>query len=208
MTNQVITQISQFQTEFISQFSQSFSKVMHVSFVLFVSLAVIEMVLFGVVWAFKQDEAWGALIFKILKLSIIFGVITMYPAILHVLVNGFTHVAWRVGDVPVSKYFLNPTLIWGFSLKYCLTLLKLGISYGSFNVAMSLLYMFLGLGTLIVFSLVAAQVSLVVVGFYLISILSLLLIPFGALSISNRLFYRALQGVMSMGPESLFWSVC
>jgi type IV secretory pathway TrbL component len=180
---------------------------MHTALVLFVSLAVIEMVLFGVVWAFKQDEAWGALIFKIIKLSVVFGIITMYPVILRVVIDGFTHVAWRIGDVPVSKYFLNPTLLWGFSLKYCLALFKIGISYGTFNIAVSLLYIILGLGTLLVFSLIAAQVTLVVVGFYVVSILALLLIPFGALSLSQRLFYRALHGVFSMGAR-VFAMVC
>ena len=51
----------------------------------------------------------------------------------------------------------------------------------------------------LIFSIIGAQIIVIVGGFYLSSLTALILIPFGALTIFKNLFNRAIQGVFQTG---------
>jgi len=66
---------------------------------------------------------------------------------------------------------------------------------------MGLIYIFLGFGLLVLFTLIGAQIVLVVAGFYVVSLLALLFIPLGAFSPVKNLFEAAIAGVIKMGAR-------
>lgn len=193
------TLITHLQDDFIIALSGLYAHFVEIAKKLFYGLAGLEVVLFGLAWAVKQDEAIGAFVFKILKLGIIFFLITSYPTLLKHLIDGFIVISKHsVQSTDSSNFLFNPALIWQMGFSYGLTLLKLAVHYGGGNVGMSIIYIVLGFGLLLMFGLMGAIVTLLVVGFYLISLTALILLPFGALSISKLFLTRALSAVMQM----------
>jgi type IV secretory pathway TrbL component len=57
----------------------------------------------------------------------------------------------------------------------------------------------MGFGSIVIFALIGVQIVLAVVGFYVVSLLSLLLIPFGAFVGTQGFLSRSLQGVLKAG---------
>ena len=72
ITPHVLTYIQQ---HAIVQLSNQFAWIRHAAMSLFAIVATIELALFGVVWALRQDTGFAALILKIFKLGVIFFLI-------------------------------------------------------------------------------------------------------------------------------------
>lgn len=76
------------QNSYIQNFSVAFGQISQYALQLFYILAVLEICLFGIIWALKQQEMFGLLLFKIIKLGFVFFLITHFATLLNVLVNG------------------------------------------------------------------------------------------------------------------------
>lgn len=189
------------QNDFISKLGGAFGLVGGYASDIFYFIAVIEIVLFALVWAMKGEEGWTAFVFKIFKLAFIFFVITNYPRLLQALIDGFTHTAFTLAGSKASDTFFNPANIWQYGFDAGMQMTKLAVQYGTLNLGMSNLYMVLGFGTLILFALIGAQIILMVAGFYVVSLLALLVLPFGALFGAKNFFDRAIESVFRMGAR-------
>lgn len=196
------TIITHVEHTYIGVLSELYTQLVNISTYLFYILAVIEITLFGLVWAIRQDEALGSFIFKVFKLSIIFFLITTYPVLLKHFIDGFTQMSdHMLATVGTESYLFDPGQVWKLGLNSSVDLLKLAVQNGTLNVGMSLIYIILGFGMLFMFGLIGAIITLFVVGFYLVSLVALLLLPFGVLSIAKRMLTRALTAVIAMGAR-------
>ncbi len=184
----------------LTELTKHFNHVGNIAIGLFTVIAVIEMALFGLVWSYRQDSTFGALVFKVMKLSLIFFIISSYPFLLQHLIDGFTQVAGSK-TTDWNQFIFNPAKIWQFGFDASIRLLKLSVYYGTANVGMSMIYLFIGFTILLAFALIGAQIVLVVLGFYIVSLLALLLLPIGTLSICRGLLAKALQSVIQMGAR-------
>lgn len=191
--------LSGIQSDVVSQFSGVYTDLMSTAADVFYALAVIELVLFGLLWALRQEAAWGVFLFKLLKLGMVFLVLRYYPYLLQMLINGFTMTAFHSSGDGVSDLFFNPGKIWQYGFDNGIAMLKLAVQYGTTNDGLSTLYFALGFGSLMLFALIGAEIIVVLAGFYVVSLVALLLIPFGALTVTKNLFEKAIQGVMQMG---------
>lgn len=189
------------QNSFVDKLAGAFGAIDHYAVSLFYIVAGLELVLFGIAWALRQEEALGVFLFKVLKLGVIFFIITSYPYLLQALINGFTSSAFHISADTTAKFFFNPAQLWQYGFDAGVSMLKLAVEYGTANIGMSLIYILLGFGTLLLFALIGAQVILVVVGFYVASLLALLMIPLGAFTLAKNLFEKAVQGVMQAGAR-------
>ena len=61
--------LSTFEQHIVSQFSGAFATVSTYAVALFYIVAVIELTLFGLMWALRQEAAWGSFLFKIICYS-------------------------------------------------------------------------------------------------------------------------------------------
>ena len=197
ITPHVLTYIQQ---HAIVQLSNQFAWIRHAAMSLFAIVATIELALFGVVWALRQDTGFAALILKIFKLGVIFFLISAYPYLLQHLIDGFSQIAVH-GHHSATGYLFNPAHLWQYGFDGAISLLKLSVTYGTANVGMSMIYLVLGFTILLGFSLIGAQVLLVVLGFYVVSLLALLLLPLGTLGVARGLLHRALQAVIAAGAR-------
>lgn len=195
------TVLSLIQNGFVEKLSTAYDEFAAYAMILFAIVATIEIALFGLMWAMRRDEMIATFLLKIIKLGVIFLVISAYPYLLSQLINGFTQVAFSTVGAETSGYIFNPTKLWQFGYDSAISMLKLAADYGSLNVSMGMIYIVLGFGVLILFSLIGAQIVLLVVGFYVVSLLALLFIPLGAFSPVKNLFERALQGVIKLGAR-------
>lgn len=198
LTPMVLTHI---QHDYMQKFTMAFSVVDQYATTLFYIIAAIEIVLFGVAWAMKAEEAIGAFMMKIFKLGVIFFVISMYPHIIQSLIDGFTMVALHTTSIQTAGYLFNPGTIWKFGFDAGVQMMQLSVQYGTANVGMSNIYLILGFGSLLLFALIGAQIVLTVVAFYVVSLLALLLIPLGTFSGAKNLFERALTSVLRAGAR-------
>ena len=64
--------LSYIQQHSIEQLSQQFATIQRAAISLFALVATIELALFGLVWALRQDTNFAALLFKLIKLGLVF----------------------------------------------------------------------------------------------------------------------------------------
>ncbi len=165
---------------------------------LFYIIAAIELSIFGILWALKRGEIISDFILKVFKLGVIFFVITSFPYLMKVLINGFTTVAFQSNQQAISFIF-NPSELWQFGFNAGISLLNLAVHYGTLNVGMSFIYLSLGFGILLLFGLIAAHIMVIIVGFYVVSLIALLLLPFGAFTPARDMFEKGLQQIICAG---------
>ena len=196
--------INYVQSGFIQKVNDAFVHVTSYSVHLFYLLAVIELALFGIIWAFRQVDGLSIFVMKLFKLGVIFFVITSFPHLLQALINGFTDVSFGIvshnQDSQAFKDFIfNPAQIWGYGFNAGVSMLKLAVEYGTTNTGVSELYNILGFGTLLLFGLIGTQIVVTVVGFYLVALLALLLMPFGSFTPLKNMFEQAVRHVFVAG---------
>ena len=191
--------LSALQNQFVQHFTQSFSVIAGYASELFYILAGLEIVLFGLMWAIRQESALGLFVLKILKLGVIFFIITEFPLLLQAVIDGFTKAGVVVGGQDATKILFNPGHLWDYGFDASIALLKLSAA-GSAG-GLSNIYLLLGGGLILLFGLIGAQVILYVCGFYLVSLLSLLLIPLGAFFATKNFLERGIESVFRMGAR-------
>lgn len=193
--------LSIIENQFIQHFTNGFSVIGGYATELFYLLAGLEIVLFGLVWALKQEGGLGLFVFKIFKLAVIFFIITKFPMLLQAVIDGFTKAGYDVSGGSGGTSLFNPAHLWNFSFDASMALMKLSIQAATTNTALSNIYLLLGVGLVLLFALIGAQIILIVSAFYLVSLLALLLIPLGAFFAVRNFLEQAIQQVFKMGAR-------
>lgn len=161
-------------------------------------LAVLEISATGILWSWQHDATWGRLFLKILQISLIIYFINNYAWILDIIFKSFIEIGkTTVKNDKLTQLVLNPAHIWQYGYNVSLNLLKtaaLGSSLG-----LILIQIILGFGILLVFGLLGIQSVLQLVGFYMVSLFALLLLPFGAFTPTISIFEHAVRSVFQAG---------
>ncbi|MCF6808161.1 type IV secretion system protein [Thiotrichales bacterium 19S9-12] len=189
------TLLTSIEADFVSKINASVDMVQNYAITFLFAIATLELVLFALAWVIKQDESLGMLAIKVFKIGFIFLFITSFPYILQQFIDGFTLIAFKVSGEEAKQYIFSPGKVWTLGLEGGVSMLKLAVEYGTYNVGVSLMYLILGFGILIIFALIGAQIILVVCVFYAMTLVALLLIPFGVLKPFEDLLHRAVQGL-------------
>lgn len=190
--------ITLIQTTFLQHIATAFSTVTRYALNLLYLFAVLELVMFGLIWALQRDLAWSKLFFKVLKIGLIFFIIQNYSWLVNTILTSFTQLAGiTLNNHEIAQFIFNPASIWQYGYNAGLHLLQLAATGGSFGLAM--IQIFLGIGILLTFGLLGIQVILQVVGFYLIAFAALILLPFGTFNPSGKMFDKAVQTVLQAG---------
>jgi type IV secretory pathway TrbL component len=187
------------QTTFIQHISDAFQLISHYALNILYLFAIFEVVVFGLLWAFQQSASWGSVFFKVIKIGLIFFIIQNYAWLLDVIIKSFAQIGGVVADTKnLNQYVFNPAAIWQYGYDVSLNLLKVAAVSGG-GIGLSITQVALGLGILLVFGLLGIQIVLQVVGFYLISLIALILLPFGTFSPSSGMFDKSVQAVLKAG---------
>ncbi len=184
------------QNTYISQLSQLFGLMGHYAVQLFYVLATLEIAFFGIIWALKQQELMGQFLFKIIKLGLIFYVISNYSSLLSILVNGLTQISLNHIGTQAAQVIFSPDLLWKYGFDSAISLLSLAVQYGSTNLGITAIYLILGFGILILFALIACQIILLITSFYVLALLALLFLPFGAFGLTENFLSTSIQSLL------------
>ncbi|MGD9153314.1 MAG: type IV secretion system protein [Gammaproteobacteria bacterium] len=190
--------ISLVQTTFISHINHAFGSVTHYAVNLLFIFATFEVVIFGLLYAFGQNSSWDELFFKVIKIGLIFFLIQNYAWLLSEIINSFAQIGGLVADTHnLSKYIFNPALIWQVGYNVGLGLLQIATTSNTFGLV--ILLSTLGFGILLVFGLLGIQIVVQLAGFYLVSLISLIMLPLGIFKPSADMFDRSVQAVLKAG---------
>lgn len=184
------------QNNYIQNFSLAFGEISHYAIQLFYLLATLEICLFGLIWALRQQQMFGLFFFKIIKLGFIFFLISNYATLLNTLVNGLAVIGLGHGNEKMGELLFSPDLLWRYGFDSGISLLQLAVQYGTTNNGITAIYLILGFGVLLMITLIACQMILLVVGFYLLSLMALIFLPFGAFGLTEKFFTRSLHGLI------------
>lgn len=187
------------QFAFIDKINSAFSIVQNYSMSILYSLIVIELVIFGLLWAFKGNNSFTNLIVKIIKIGIFISLIKYFPYILGLLINGLSFIGFKIVSTKAAIYLFNPGKIWILGFKPGISLLKESVEYGTLNISMGLIYLVLGFGILILFATIGAQIILTISAFYITAVVTLILAPFGVIKALDKMFYKSMRALIQSG---------
>jgi len=186
------------QSTFLEHINTAFDITANYAFNLLYLFAALEIALFGLMWAFQRNLGWEKLLFKIIKIGLIFFVIQNYSWLLSTILESFSQLAGVVvNEETVYEYVFNPAKIWQYGYDAGVNLLQLATNTEIFGLA--IIQVTLGIGILLVFGLLGIQMVVQIIGFYVVSFGALILLPFGALTSSRNMFDKAVQAVLQAG---------
>ena len=188
--------ITLIQSTFLEKLHVAFASVAKYALNLLYLFAVLELVVFGLIWALQRDVGWDKFFFKIIKIGLIFFIIQNYSWLLGAIMHSFAKLAGVVTSGAV-KYIFNPAKIWEYGYDSGIHLLQLAVTNNNFGTVLVLIS--LGLGILLFFGLLGIQMVIQMVGFYLVSFGALILLPFGAFTLSRNMLDKAVQAVLQAG---------
>ena len=213
-----VTTVNDIQSQFLAQLIQAFSTMGGYAYQLLFLLATLEIVMFGLIWALKQEAHWGQLMFKVIKIGLIAYVISSAPMLVDTLIATFGQVgAQAAGAQGLNSVLFAPARLWEYSYDSMMHLLELA-SDPKTTVGLAIIQTALGLGTIVAMALITIQVVFQLVAFYFIALFGLLLIPFGVLGSTMGLFEQVLRALlkaatrvavimMVLGAAVLTWRV-
>jgi len=191
--------VTKIQSVFLDKLYPAFSKIAGYAVKLLYLFAVLELAMFGMIWALQRDIAWEKLIFKIIKIGLIFFIIQNYPYLVETIMHSFIKLAGViVNDAEAAQYIFNPAKLWQYGYDFGVNLLHSATNAGS-NFGLAMIYILLGIGILLVFGLLGIQMVVQMLSFYLVALGSLIFLPFGAFSLGRNMFDKAVQAVFQAG---------
>ncbi|MFZ9035032.1 MAG: type IV secretion system protein [Francisellaceae bacterium] len=191
--------LDKIQFGFIEQINAKFSALQNSSVGLLAIVATLEVVIFALAWMIKQDEGFGLLIIKLLKIGIFFFIVNSFPMILQGLLGLFIKVGYIIAPEKSQALLFSPGRFWAMGFKAGVSMMKVSAQYGSFNMGLAMMYLFLGLGMLLIFAAIGAQIIISVVLFYFVSVMTLIIVPLGVLKPLQDMFNRAIQHLIAAG---------
>ena len=191
--------LQHFEHRFISEAQGIMGKFIHIASRLVYIVAAIELAWFGLRCALKGDGFFVNFIFTLLKIASIIFIIQHLPTLINGLINGFVYFGILASSKNTLQLLSNPTAIWNSSFSAAISTLKVAIQYGPLNVGASMLYLFFGIGSLVLLALISIQIMLVIFDIYFTSLASLTLLPFSVFSASTNIVNGCIKRLLQTG---------
>lgn len=181
-----------------------FGRVMPDAMWLLQRLAVLELIMAAVWWGFSDDDALVALVTKILWIGAFVWLVTAWPWLTRTLMTSFIQVGLKgAGGGLTVEDFSNPARVakFGFEVTAVLAAKIQGYSglWSIMNLPLMVIEGFVFLGVTIAFGLMAIQIFITFAEFYLVSMLSLILVPFGVFKHTSFMAEKAIGGLVAFG---------
>jgi type IV secretion system protein TrbL len=167
-------------------------------------LALLELVMVAIWWGLSDDNAVVAFLTKMLWIGAFVWLVTSWPWLTRMFMTSFIQAGLRgSGGVLTPEDFSNPARIVRFGFEVTAVLAKRIEGYSGLwsimNLPLMVIEGFVFLGVTIAFGLMAIQIFITFVEFYLVSMLSLILVPFGVLRHTAFIAEKAIGGLVAFG---------
>lgn len=164
------------------------------------TLAAIEIVLIGMYWALSGNEQILSVIKKILFFGFWLWLIQNFPSLVNIVISSFANAGLTAGGQAGNLALIwDPSRIAGYGLTAAQPIINHINSLGITDVGQAIVLGLAALGILAAFFVIAIQVFITLLEFYLVSVLVLVLLPFGFLTQTKFLAEKAIGGVISFG---------
>src|SRR6266851_3553834 len=185
-------------------FTGGFAQIMPEALWLLRTLAAIELVLVALWWALTQDDALVAFLAKALWFGAFLYLVTAWPTLTRTVVTSFVQTGLLAGGGGLSVAdFTNPSTIAKYGLEVTAVIFARISSFSGLgalkNLPEVLLAGFSALGIVLAFFVMAIQVFITLLEFYLVSMLALILVPFGVFRHTAFLAERAFGMILAFG---------
>lgn len=196
---------------FIAVFSTGFTNILPSARWLLQTLAIIEIGLAGIWWAFNQEDAIIGLIERSLRIGFFIFLVLDFPNLVEIVRDGFVFAGLLAGGSRINvAEFTNPSRIAAFGTVAVQPVFDHIQSYGTVaalrNFGDLIMTGLAGLLILLAFYIIAIQVFITILEFYLIAVVGLLLVPFGVNRHTSFLAERVFGAVISMGVKLMVLS--
>ena len=196
--------LTSLQNAFSFVLTGGFGRLMPDALSLLGKLAVLELILIAT-WAWLSDDNVAVtVLIKMLWLCGFVFLVSTWPSLTRVLMTSFVTAGLRGGGGALTvEDFANPAGIAKFGLEVTAVLFAQVSRFSGFRAVVSLPMMildgFISLGIVIAFFLMAIQVFITFIEFYLVSMLSLILVPFGVCRHTSFIGERGIGAVVAFG---------
>jgi len=190
--------ITLIQNVFLKNIASALDGITHIAKNLLYFFTAFEFVIFGLVWALSRSAAWERIFFKIIKIGLIFFIISNYSYFLDIILRSFAQIGAQIGhNVKITDFLFNPAKLWQYGYDPGIQLLQSAMRSSSIGLAIT--GTVLGLGIIIIFGLLGIQVILQYIGFYLVAITALITLPLGVFNPTSSMFDKSVQSVLKAG---------
>ncbi|MGE3537831.1 MAG: P-type conjugative transfer protein TrbL [Candidatus Tectimicrobiota bacterium] len=187
-------------------FTGGFAQVMPEALWLLRTLAAIELVIVALWWALSQEDALVAFLAKALWIGAFVWLVTAWPTLTRTVVTSFMQTGLLAGGGGLSVAdFTNPSTIASYGLQVTAVIFARISSFSGLGAVAHLpevlLAGFSALGIVLAFFVMAIQVFVTLLEFYLVSMLALILVPFGVFRHTAFLAERAFGMILAFGVK-------
>jgi len=191
--------ITLIQTNFLAYIGQAFSQVAQYGLNLLYLFAVIEVVVLGLLWATQQSAEWGRVLFKAVKIGMIFYLVTNFASFASTMIASFAGIGATLASTPhLSEFIFNPARLWEYGYDSSLLLMQAGAAANT-SVGLAIVQVSLGFGILLCFALLGIQIVLQLVSFYLTVALGLIFLPLGVFVPTTNMLEQSIVSVLVAG---------
>jgi type IV secretion system protein TrbL len=167
-------------------------------------LALIEIVMVAVWWGLSQDDVVVAFLTKMLWIGFFVALVSHWPWLVNLVMRSFIEVGLKgAGGVLTVEDFSNPARIakFGFEVVAVLAAKLQGYSglWSIMNLPLMVIEGFVFIGVTLAFGLLAIQIFITFVEFYLVALLTVMLVPFGVFRHTAFLAEKAIGSVVAFG---------
>lgn len=188
-------------TNFLAIFSLGYTNLAPATINLALTLLSIEFVLFGIYFAFGARN-FVDVFFKILFIGFWWWLINAFPTLMTMVLNSFISwgaIAGGSSAGVIAPLMLDPSAIAGYGMTAIEPITRAMDNFGWREVGQSIFYGFIALIILILFFVIAIQVFITVLEFYLVVALTSVLLPFAFIKRTAFLAEKAIGAVVSFG---------
>ena len=161
--------------------------------------AIIEAILFGILWAFKKSDLAEALFRKLLVFAFILWLISNWTGFLTTLANTMSRWGFQIGSPAFTEeLFRNPHKIAGMGLSVTEPLWEYLGSLSWHRLIHGITVGWAGIFIILSYFLMSLQVFLTLVEFWIIAAASLIMLPFGVMNSTSWIaegVFKALVGI-------------
>src|SRR5712692_4431300 len=187
-------------------FTGGFAEIMPEALWLLRTLAALELVVVALWWALTQDDALVAFLTKALWFGAFVYLVTTWPTLTRTVVLSFMQTGLLAGGGGLSMAdFTNPSTIAKYGLEVTAVIFARISSFSGFSAIKNfpevLLAGLSALGIVLAFFVMAIQVFITLLEFYLVSMLALILVPFAVFRHTAFLAERAFGMILAFGVK-------
>jgi type IV secretion system protein TrbL len=172
------------------------------------TLALLEFTLFALYMALGAEDAIAGLMTKLMWICAFIFLVTVWPTLTKIIVDSFMQVGLQAGSGGARLFtvmeFTNPSSIARFGLEVTGNIFRYlnsisGMIWGVRNPHIVLISGFAAMAIVMAYFLIAIQIFICMLEFYLVSTLALILVPWGIFRHSAFLAERAFGLIIAFG---------